>query len=54
MFRNFNWRRALNEAIKVFLAALLGSAGMYLSLDERPPPVDEVSIMLAFNPASLG
>lgn len=54
MFRNLNWRSALKEALKVFLAALLGGTGMYLSLDQSDPPVSETTMMVAFNPASLG
>lgn len=54
VFKNINWRVALRRALEVFLAALLGSGGMYLSLSESDEPVDEVGIMLAHTPESLG
>lgn len=54
MFRNINWRVAIKRALEVFLAALLGGGGMYLGLQESNPPVDELSVMLASSPESLG
>lgn len=54
MFKNIKWKFAVRRALEVFLAALLGGGGMYLGLSGGDQPVDELSIIVALAPESLG
>lgn len=54
MFKNINWKAALRRALEVFLAALLGSGGMYLSLSEDSDSTAVRDVVIALSPQSLG
>lgn len=38
MFKNLSWKFAVRRALEVFLGALLGGGGMYLSMQDGEDP----------------
>lgn len=54
MFANFRWKSAVIRAIEVFLAALLGAGGMYLSSTDGGDPSVVTQTWLALGPVVLG